>query len=66
MSSVAIPESPAVESKPYNDLLVRLKHAGTVDSVRALLSWDQESLMPLKAADLRADHSRGSLDRRTN
>jgi carboxypeptidase Taq len=53
MSTVATP--PAIDSKSYADLLSHLRHAATVDSVRALLSWDQESLMPVKASDLRAD-----------
>jgi carboxypeptidase Taq len=49
------PASPAVASKPYTDLKKRLKEAAVIDSVRALLSWDQEALMPAKAATLRGE-----------
>ncbi len=45
----------ASRSKPYGELLQWLRDAAVLDSVRSLLSWDQETIMPPAAADLRAD-----------
>lgn len=46
----------AARSKPYRELLERLREAAVLDSIRALLSWDQETIMPPAGADLRSDH----------
>jgi carboxypeptidase Taq len=47
--------SPITDSIAYTELTSRLREAGTVGSIQALLSWDQEVLMPDKAAASRAD-----------
>jgi len=46
----AAPDPPA-----YTKLIERLREIATLGSVQALLSWDQETLMPAKAAPARAD-----------
>ena len=45
----------AARCAPYAELLQRLRDAAVLDSVRALLGWDQETMMPPAAADLRSD-----------
>jgi carboxypeptidase Taq len=40
---------------PYDDLRTRLREVETLVSVAALLSWDQETMMPPKAAAFRAE-----------
>lgn len=39
----------------YEELLVRLKDIDLIGQIGSLLSWDQEVLMPPKAAPLRAE-----------
>lgn len=41
--------------KPYRELLEHLRDAAVLDSVRSLLAWDQEAMMPPAGADLRSD-----------
>jgi carboxypeptidase Taq len=41
--------------KPYRELLEHLRDAAVLDSVRSLLAWDQETMMPPAGADLRSD-----------
>ncbi|MCA9293597.1 MAG: carboxypeptidase M32 [Phycisphaerales bacterium] len=43
------------KSKPYAELCALLRDAAVWKSVNATLSWDQETLMPPRAAPLRAD-----------
>ena len=54
----------------YNELLGILKDIAMMDQVRSLLGWDQEVLMPPKAAELRAEQiawiSRESHKRKTS
>ena len=54
----------------YNELLGILKDIAMMDQVRSLLGWDQEVLMPPKAAELRAEQiawiSRESHKRKTD
>lgn len=45
----------AAGSKPYRELLEHLREAAVLDSVRSLLGWDQETMMPAAGADLRSD-----------
>ena len=45
----------AASCKPYRELLEGLRDAAVVDSVRSLLGWDQETMMPPAGADLRSD-----------
>lgn len=40
---------------PYGRLIARLREIGTLHSMGALLSWDQETMMPPSAAPFRAD-----------
>ena len=40
---------------PYDELLKRLKDIDLVNQIGGLLGWDQEVLMPPKAAKLRAE-----------
>ena len=40
---------------PYDELLERLKDIDLVNQIGGLLGWDQEVLMPPKAAKLRAE-----------
>ena len=42
-------------SPSYSQLCARLREIGTVGSIRALLSWDQETIMPEKAGPFRAE-----------
>ncbi len=44
-------------SKNYDELKELLREAATLDSVGALLGWDQETMMPPKAAPFRAEQS---------
>ena len=41
----------------YEELLTRLKDIDLIRQIGSLLSWDQEVLMPPKAAPLRAELS---------
>jgi carboxypeptidase Taq len=41
----------------YEELRARLREAGTLASVAGLLSWDQETMMPVRAADFRAEQT---------
>ena len=54
----------------YNELLGILKDIAMMDQVRSLLGWDQEVLMPPKAAELRGEQiawiSRESHKRKTS
>ncbi len=54
MTMTAAPASPAEQTKEYVELLGLLREAATLNSVGALLSWDQETLMPPRAAAFRA------------
>lgn len=48
--------SPAAAScAPYRDLLAHLREGAVLESVRSLLSWDQEVIMPPAGGDLRSD-----------
>ena len=49
------PHNPAGPRGPYAELCARLGEIGTLGSVAALLTWDQETGMPPKAAEFRAD-----------
>ena len=46
---------PASPSAAYTELLRLLREISTINSVTAQLSWDQETLMPPKGSQLRAD-----------
>ena len=39
----------------YEELLARLKDIDLISQIGGLISWDQEVLLPPKAADLRAE-----------
>jgi len=52
MADTAAPSSDCIA---YTELTGRLREAGVIDSIRSLLSWDQEVLMPDKASASRAD-----------
>ncbi len=56
--------------KAYEDLLNRLREIDLIGQIGSLLSWDQEVLMPKKAAPLRAEQlawiSKTSHERLTN
>lgn len=45
----------AAACKPYRELLSLLRDAAVLDSVRSLLGWDQETMMPPAGAELRSD-----------
>ena len=51
----------AAACKPYRELLEGLRDAAVVDSVRSLLGWDQETMMPPAGADLRSSMQRSDL-----
>ena len=40
----------------YVQLMSRMKEIETVGQIQGLLGWDQEVMMPPKAAPLRAEH----------
>jgi len=42
-------------SRVYEELLDRMRQVATLNSVANLLSWDQETMMPQKAGDFRAE-----------
>ena len=42
-------------SDAYDELLAHVREAGTLGSMIALLSWDQETMMPARGADFRAE-----------
>ena len=44
-----------VDVSAYEELLTRLKDIDLIRQIGSLLSWDQEVLMPPKAAPLRAE-----------
>ena len=46
---------PSSLSAPYAELLARLREAAALGSIRATLSWDQETMMPPAAASFRAE-----------
>jgi len=46
---------PATECAHWTELTTRLREAATFASIRATLSWDQETVMPRQAAPFRAD-----------
>jgi len=54
-----VPNSPAepllARSNPYAELAARLREAATFTSIRSLLAWDQETMMPSRAAEFRAE-----------
>ncbi|MBX3353344.1 MAG: carboxypeptidase M32 [Phycisphaeraceae bacterium] len=45
----------AAACAPYRELLAHLRDAAVLDSVRSLLGWDQETMMPPAGAELRSD-----------
>ncbi|MGP1346302.1 MAG: carboxypeptidase M32 [Phycisphaerales bacterium] len=55
--STATPEAPTlnIDSKPYAALCASMRETGILRSMRSLMGWDQETMMPSKGADLRAD-----------
>ncbi len=44
-------------TQPYDELITSLKHVATFDSIGSLLSWDEETYMPMGGSALRADQS---------
>src|SRR5690606_6790283 len=44
----------AAACAPYAELLGHLREGAVLDSVRSLLGWDQETMMPPAGADLRS------------
>ena len=41
----------------YKTLIKALREITTLDSVASLLSWDEQTFMPKKGAELRADQA---------